>query len=349
MGRSKNVVKMKKIKMAGSEDDTESLNKMFEQMTGMQNAEPDVIIPKIINIKTKVVKYHKLFNMIINFQEFRDIFQEYSLWFDEIKTFIDELISSTKLDLTTDYTIDKEYYDMDEKALNEHYTFLKENINLKKIIITSSNLSKYKKHIGETNNLDDAFINREPGLSLAPLAFSSFDLKLLWYSDNITASIKKYILSIISHAYNIGIELYDIITSPNVDIKKFSSILINNIGQMKKQPGLNRCDKAFDIIEKSVKLLENNFKNYYRSSVEAENPSIIIENFVIDVSMSQKASPVVTAQFRKIVMFLQKSATNNNDPKVKKLFNMLNGQFSQMDKELGVDTTVNSKDDEPEV
>ena len=277
MARGKGTVKIKKTSLA-SKDDTETLNKMFEQMTGTQNAEIDVIIPKFLKIHKRIAKYHKLFNILLGFNDFVELVSEYPVWLEEIKEFINKLVESTKTDLTKNYDEDSieqisvlKQYSSDE--FNSIYKNLKDNSYIHTVIITGSNLSQYKKALANYSNLDDSFIKREPGLVLQPLAFSGLDLKLMWGLDNITVHAKKYILSILNHAYNLGIELYDIITSPDIDINKFSEILIESISKLRKQ--IPRCDKAFDVIENSVKLLENNFKTYYRSSVEAENPSII--------------------------------------------------------------------------
>jgi hypothetical protein len=343
MGRGRATVKVKKILPKESEDDSNLLNNMFEQMTGSQNADRDIIIPKIINIFINLKKYNKLLNLILTFSEFRNTFIEYEDWFEEIKIFNDDISNINGFDINTEYNIYLpsclgEINEKENTALNNFYKDLKNNKFIKKIIITSNILSKYKKNIEDPNDLSDVFINREPGLTLLPFCFSNFDLKVLWCSENITPQIKKYILSILSHVYKIGLEFYNIISSPDIDIKKFSKILVESISKMRKQ--IPRCNDAFNIIEKSVLLLEDNFKGYYRSSVEAENPSIIIENFIVDVSMTQKASPMVTSQFRKIVAHLQKNSKNSNDPKVKKLFSMLNNQFTMMDNELGVKTDV---------
>jgi hypothetical protein len=321
-----------------SKDETEAISKLFGQMTGMQDAEPEVIISKLVKIYNIILKYNKLYNILLKFDEFKELFSEYATWFDEISNFLKELLSSTDVDITEEYTTESagmlKYKNMDSKELNVFYKKFKDNRNIKKIIITGSNLSIYKKYIVDKNKLSDAFIKREPGISLTPLAFTLFDLKLIWNSGKMSDQAKQFVLSIISHTYNLGIEIYEIITSPDVDIKKFSKILINSITKMKKQ--IPRCDAAFAVIEKSVSLLEDNFKSYYRNSIEAENPSIIVESFIVDISTSQKASPAVTAQFKKIVMFLKQNSQQNNDPKVKKLFSMLNMQFSAIDKELGI-------------
>jgi hypothetical protein len=340
MTRGRSSMKVKKISMV-SKDDTDSLNKMFEQMTGMSNAEPDVIVPKILKIKQRIVKYYKVFNILLNFAEFRSL-EDYKSWFDEIQEFITKLASSTDIDLQGNYSSDdinniQQLKQINEDDLNKIYKDLKENPHIKQIIITCSNLANYKRYIENKDAIDDKFIRREPGLSFTPLSFSNLDLKVLWSLDDISSHGKKFMLSILHHSYTIGYEIYDIVSSPDVDIRKFSAILVESIAKLRKQ--IPRCDKAFDVIENSVKLLENNFKNYYKSSVEAENPSIIVESFIIDVSTSQSASPTVTTQFRRIVAFLKQRSAGVNDPKVKKLFGMLNNQFSAMDKELGVKTS----------
>ena len=115
---------------------------------------------------------------------------------------------------------------------------------------------------------------------------------------------------------------------------------------MKKQ--IPRCDKAFDIIAKSVNMLEDKFDGYYKTSVEAENPSIIIESFIIDVSMSQKSNASITAQFRKIIMHMKKQASNTNDPRVSKLFGILNNQFNMMKDTTGMDGDSDDEDSPPE-
>ena len=91
---------------------------------------------------------------------------------------------------------------------------------------------------------------------------------------------------------------------------------------------------GYDVVD-----VETNFKGYYKNSMEAENPSIIVESFILDVSTSQTASPLVTSQLRKIVSFLKQNSANINDPKIKKLFGMLGQQFNAMDKEFGVKTS----------
>jgi hypothetical protein len=324
-------MKVKKIMPKGSEEDSNVLNDMFEQMTGSQNADSSIIAPKLLRLNSLLQKFSKIYTMLLNFGDFVNNFQEYKSEFDEIKTFVENIQNITTIE--SEFTEEKLKM-MDATQVNNLYKTLKGKSEVQSIIITSGNLKKHKRYLEDKNNLKDDFIKREPGLSLTPLSFTKLNFKLLWASGKLTNMAKKYILSILNHTYVIGHEMYEVITSPDIDIKKFSKVLIDNIDKMKKT--IPRCDKAFNIIKNSVELLEGNFKNYYKNSVEAENPSIIVESFIIDVSMSQKANASITGQFRRIIMFMKKQAANNKDPRVKKLFKILNSQFDLMAQKTGV-------------
>lgn len=329
---TKGSVKVKKM-MAKSDGDTEALNEMFSQMTGAENADPDIIVPKLCKLQELLKKYYTIYNMLIGFKDFVDNFPEHEENFAEIKTFSNKVKDLLESD---PYNFTKESL-QNESAnyVNTVYKRLKDEKLVHTIVVTSGNLGKYKKYLEDKSNLHDEFIKREPGLSYRPLNFTNLEFKSLWISDKLTNMAKKYILNILSHTYLIGHQTYQLITSPNIDIKKFSKVLIDNIDKMKKR--IPRCNKAFDIIADSVSMLENNFDGYYKTSVEAENPSIIIESFIIDVSMKQKSNASITTQFRKIIMFMKRQSANNKDPRVAKLFKILNSQFDMMKQETGLE------------
>lgn len=332
------LVKMKKIIPKGSEDASDALNDMFDQMTGSQNADPEIIIPKFIRLRELISKFIKIYTLLLNFNDFIHKFEEYKKEFDEIKDFIKKLQDNLDNKEITEDNLKS----MSSDQVNTLYKNLKSKQEIQAIIVTSGNLGKHKRYLEDKNNLKDEFIKREPGLSLTPLSFTNLDIKLLWGSDKLTNMAKNYILNILNHTYLIGCDIYDVITSPDIDIKKFSYVLIKNIEKMKKQ--IPRCDKAFNIIKNSVEMLENNFKGYYRNSVECENPSIIVESFIIDVSMSQKASASITGQFRKIIMHMKRASANNNDPRIKKLFKILNSQFTMMERQTGIEPVDDDKE-----
>ena len=317
-------VHIKKSKVS-SDADISILNDMFAQMTGTEHADPDIIIPKIIKVTNLLSKYSKMYRMFLNFTEFINSFPEYDIEFKQILEFVD------KLDACIDIKISEKLSTMDKSDINNIYKQIKALPEVQTIIITSGALKKYNRYLENKDTLSDLFIKREPGLTFKPIKFTTLDLKILWCSDKLSSMAKKYILSILSNTLLFGHEIYRTITSPDIDIKKFSKVLLENIGKLKKQ--IPRCDKAFDIITDSVTLLEDNFDGYYKTSVESSNPSIIIESFIVDVSMSQKSNTQITMQFKKIIMFMKKQTSNNKDPRVAKLFSLLNSQFNMMQKQ----------------
>jgi hypothetical protein len=336
----KSGAKVKKLKINNTNnEDMQDLQRMFKQITGSEDADRDIITPKITKIYKNIQEYNKLYSILLKFKAFTDQFAEYSFWFTDIGDFLKDLSESTGVDLTRKYDeAQSNYHTMPEAELNEFYKKLKENTYVKKMVITGSNLALYKKSLHDLETISDSFIYREPGITLQPLSFSTLDLKLIWNTEGFNDKAKKFVLSIMRHTYLIGIDMYDIITSPDVDIKKFSKILIDAISNMKKQ--IPRCDRAFAIIEKSVNMLEDNFKTYFRGSVEAQNPNVIIESFILDISTSQKGGASVAGEFRKIVQYLREKGSSNQDPKVQKLFGMLNSQFSSLDSDLGSNVKV---------
>ena len=265
-------VKVKKIMPKGSPDDANVLNDMFSQMTGAENADPEIIIPKLCKLYTLLNKYSKIYQMLLKFNEFIDKFPEHENDFLDIRKFIENI---AKISDSGNSITEESLKNSTSDNVNTMYKKLKDTAEVQSIIVISGELDKYKKYLSDKNNLGDEFIKREPGLSLKPLTFTNLDLKILWASNKLSIMAKKYILNILSHTYLIGHEMYQTITSPDVDIKKFSRVLINNIDKMKKQ--IPRCNKAFDIIANSVNMLENKFDGYYKTSVEAENPSIILK------------------------------------------------------------------------
>jgi hypothetical protein len=342
-------VKVKKLIPKDMGNDQEALTELFEQMTGVKDADIDIILPKYIDVMNMLRKFYKLYRLLSELNAFVDTFSEF-VWITEIKQFLQEMIDQCGLDHNNGYKVETLRHEFVEKKMspdqikeyvNQLYRKVKTSQVIKKIMVTSANLSPFRIHLS-LDSPSDTFIKREPGDMFAPLGFTTLDLKLIWSYD-VEPKCLKFILSILQHTYKLSYDIYDTIYSPDVDIGEFSGLLINTIAKLRKQ--IPRCDKAFDVIENSVNMLRSNFKDYFRLSVESENPSTILESFIIDVAGSQKANPSVVSQFRRITSFMKKNASNSNDPRVKKLFSMLNTQFGKIDNELKVDTRLNAEKD----
>ena len=144
--------------------------------------------------------------------------------------------------------------------------------------------------------------------------------------------------------YKTTYEIYEIITSPDIDISKFSDIIIQSIQQAKKM--IPRANRAFKKIEDSVELLKNNFQNYYKDFISTKNPTIILENFILDCSKenSDDVDLDLARQFKRIVMFYQKKSQGKiKDPRINQLFEMLNKNFEMLNvKETDINDDNNS-------
>ena len=193
------------------------------------------------------------------------------------------------------------------------------------------NLIIYKKYIENNDNLSDNFIKSSKTHELVIFPFCNFDIKFIYTIVKIDDSIKKYLLIFMNMLFNTSYDIYQIITSPDIDISNFSDIIVDSIKQAKKM--IPRANKAFRKIEESVELLKDNFQNYYKDFITTKNPTIIIENFILDVSKenSGEVDIELARQFKKIVMFYQKKSQGKiKDPRVNQLFEMLNKNFDML-------------------
>lgn len=133
--------------------------------------------------------------------------------------------------------------------------------------------------------------------------------------------------------------IYKCVTSPDVDVEKFTQLLVNAIGELKKQPELHRCTNAFRRIEQSIQLLKDKFDDYYRESVASENADMLVMNFIVDVSNQGGANASLAREFRTIIKYMHKVSNKSGkakDPNVQKIFTMLNNNFTLMEKETGL-------------
>jgi hypothetical protein len=323
-------VKVKKIKQLVGDVD---INSMFEEMMGVKDAEPDIIIPKIVSVRNTLRLLYKIFTQFSTFVDLRNNFTQIGADLDDIKKFAEDMKESVCIINMTDET-EEPYKNLSKEEINNIYRKLKENQYVKNLIILCNKLDKYKSNFSDPNNFKENFVNQEPGLSFKIFNFSGLDLKILWAHDNMKSAVKKYILMVLAKIHTHSYNLYKTITSPDVDIEKFTDVLINSISELKKQPELHRCKMAFGRIEQSVQLLKDKFGEYYRESVASENPNALITSFIVDVSNQGGADARLTREFRTIIQYMHKVSQRNGknkDPNVQKIFKMLNHNYSLME------------------
>lgn len=324
MGRSK-IKRVKTVKQGGGDAlQNAQVVDMFNQMLGVEKADVDIIIPKYDTVVSKSMLFAKIITAATE-DVFMKSFPEQIDACNEILKYASSLQSIEFIDTSEE---GRKIDGFDDK-LRDHYVEIKKNNLIKTLIMTCKNLIEFKPYLSKDSEFDDSFILRIPGLSFCPFPFSSLDIKQMWLSDNMNDGVKKYVLQVLKISMSNTLEVYNTLTSPDVDVEEFSEIIISSITKVKKL--IPRCDKAFAKIEESIGLLQNNFSDYYKDFVQSQNPSTIIESFVIDVSNTGGADVQTAMQFKKIIDYYRKATQGKiKDPKIKKVFDMLNDNINMM-------------------
>lgn len=313
-----------------------------------------IVYPKYLNIIKQCDKYLRLLEAFRNsaiMKHFPAENEHLSGYItslrDQEKTIRDvpdfnSLHPSETEDQKIDYnSITKEEYEAFAKVYRE----IKESNIINTIIVSCNNLMPYKKSLLDKTKLKDRFIMKSSGLSFAPLpGLPALNIKHIYISDMITATDKQFILMFLHKLLSISHDMYEVMTSPDIDVDEFVDVIINSLDDVKKQ--IPRCDEAFKKIRESVGLLKGNFGDYYKDFVASNNPTIIMENFVLDVSKSTKSSPKVTAQFRRIISHYRKLASQQtHNPQMQSLFTQVDKNFKELEKHNQKEDTSETADD----
>jgi len=319
---------------------------MFHGVIGTDGASISIIHPKYELIETNIKRFLQVLDILHNvkfmcyFEAFRDNLDMYL--FSLRRQFIDAFKAPSlepyfaasneivhKLSpVSRDYT--KIPVDV-VNAFNEIYAEIKKCNLINTVIETCKNLIQYKKSIEDINDLKDKFLLKG-GMNFSPLPFLIFNFKKIYIDDRLSEDNKDFILTILHKLYTISHEIYDTLSSPDIDVNEFVTIIMSSIDDVKKQ--IPRCDQAFNKISESVGLLKGNFNSYYKDYISSNNPTIIMENFVLDVSKNTRSSPVLTAQFRKIIAHYRKIASQQaNNPKLQTLFQQVDKNFQELEKQ----------------
>jgi hypothetical protein len=341
---------------------------MFHGVIGTDGASISIIHPKYELIETNVKRFLQVLDILHNvkfmcyFESFRDNLDMYL--FSLRRQFV-EAFKAPSLEpyfaasgelvhklapVSRDYS--KVPVDI-VNTFNEIYSEVKKCSLINTIIETCKNLIQYKKSIEDINDLKDKFLLKG-GMNFSPLPFLIFNFKKIYIDDRLSEDNKDFILTILHKLYTISHEIYDTLSSPDIDVNEFVTIIMSSIDDVKKQ--IPRCDQAFNKISESVGLLKGNFNSYYKDYISSNNPTIIMENFVLDVSKNTRASPVLTAQFRKIIAHYRKIASQQaNNPKLQTLFQQVDKNFQELERqrkkadEAGDDADDADDADEPEM
>lgn len=350
MGKSKGGFSKTVKKSALKGQDKDEMMGMFNKMLGTERPDYNIILPKykvLIEKLNSVVKLLNKFsscNIAEKCVDFKSHFLQLKNYAGSIKTLLAELEIPPKPD-------DLEEWKKSVELTVDNYLKLKNHQIIKQLIIIGGRLKKQKKYLGNKSKLSHKFIvtSPEPDVLLFE-GICNLPFKLLFLDDRFKQlkSSKDYTLLMLHLLYGHIFEISNTITSPDVDVDKFVEIVSGSIDAIKKQPGLERCGKAFSKIKNATSMLKDNFGGYYRGFVLSGNPSGIMEEFVSDVAQTVDGDIQMVSQFKKIIAFYRKqsSAQMKNNPQLKKVFSMVESQMSALSAMGGGKGDDNDDDEE---
>jgi len=357
-----------KVKMVKKSLKDPELTDLFNKMLGTSDPDPNIVIPKFKKVLEKATGLLKLFESLTKttFPFYKMFHNDFQKGFDEIKVFIkdgyteiqgydlkedDHVLSDAELKelntspekLTEFLANAQEKYKITN--LQEKWTKLKDCKLIQEYLFIARNIKgllrdEMKRSTSEIpdlaakESLKSNFIKNADGDYLQIMQFSTINFKQIFLSQDMTPDLEKYLLMFFYLLYKDTLEIVNIITSPDIDVEKFSEMLVDKIGDFKKQ--IPRCDAAFGKIAESVDLLKGNFNKYYTDFIiSRDNPSIMIEHFVLDVAGTCSGNVEIVRQFREIMKFIGKNMNQGkvNDPRMKKMFNMLSQNLDLLERE----------------
>lgn len=360
---------IKTIKKKKSDD---GLLKIFNQMTGVEDPDPVIIEKKYENFLHYMQNVIKAWSIFLN-SDFGCNFFKNKLparW-NEIYNFVlsgKEFLEQVTLPVNENKFKTNRFSDSLEQDMKEilvkydpelliiNYKLIKNSALRIHITNTLTNLlnllqehSKLNKRIinclDDKNNLSNKFFT-ETQLDTKMLSFSTLDFQYLYNicSDNVK-EFDSMLLFVLHVTYCSGLEVRKLMFSPDINIAEFVKAFAKRLDETSKHiPG---CTQAFKCLKKSLWMLEKNFDDYYMQYIATDNPNIIFECFLKDVSQKVKKG-TVTMQFSKIVEHVKKNMSEQQkaNPVVKKLFQASDKIFEQFRRTESVSEPVSETETE---
>lgn len=346
----------KKIKLPSGMQD-KNIGDMFNQMLGAGSLNIKVAYPRykrireILNNLIATLELANETSFMKNYIGVVDERQELDNFIKQSRDAIKELFATDFKDNEWDLgTLAEEQI----KSFEELYNGAKNSQLVRGFIIMCDRLVPYKRYLRtdkpSKDFLSPVFITSMPGVEFKPFPFSQLNLKAIFALPDIGKKTIEFFMSLLSKCYELSYQLYNEISSPDVAVDDFVEIINANIGDIKKIPELNRCRGAFAKIEESIYMLKDNFNGYYRDFIQSKNSTIIMENFILDVSKSSGKDPKLIHEFQQIISYYRKVAqTQITNPQVKNLFEKVDASFKSLEKDttnLSKGTRENESEDE---
>jgi hypothetical protein len=324
---------------------------MFDEATGQGGVTLHVAYPKYLNMQNQATRFLRLLTAVADsavMGMFPDMRAHLVAYRDKLQKYSDETFSAPLLEKYVPATAlgSEGYADVPEDVAKQFaavFTAVKTSNIVNLIIVTCKNLTDHKVALSDASNLNSKFLTG-PGMTFSPLAeLGVVNFKKIFNDGRLSKEDRDYVMVVLHKMYTVGYDMYTAVSAPDVDVDEFVNVVMASINEIRGQ--VPRCDGAFDKIAESVSLLKGNFNGYHRESVASGNPTIIMENFVLDVAKKEsKNSPQVAQQFRKIIGHYRKIASQHaNDPRLRSVFSAVDDNFKELERR---DRAATNNDDD---
>lgn len=313
--------------------------------TPEKNINLKITYPKYIRIKSYIEKFIKSLMLLYNCSflshpQFENMKEELGNYIEVLekdfkKTFevfnIDEYVVKSKSLEDNDYS----KVDSETKAkFARDYTNCKNCYCKNIIMVTCSNLTQYEKYI-KTPNVPhaDLFLKKAGNLICILGDLNNFNFKRLYNDSYLNTEDKSFLLLLITKLYEIGNDMHNVISEPDIDVDENAETMMNMCRELKKK--VPRCNDAFDKIFKSVGVYKQNFSKYHKDYIGSDNNTLISwQNFIIDVASDSDLTPKVKNQFKRIISTLESNQAMepNSDPIVKEMLKEIHSNMEKLDK-----------------
>lgn len=329
-------IKVLKKKLKGVPTEPE-IEQIFNQLIGTDEVDITYAFPRFERMKNTLVGITAL-NRVFSLNHFMNDENSYGTFVD----FDNDMIETIKLFDTIPpmKSIDimfKKVPKEEVKQFTTIYNNFKNSTVIKNIILSASRIKPFVKDI-EAKKYD--YLWKSPGLSMNLLSFvETFDMFSLKTLPKDHPHVRMW-NSYLAYIFKAGKSLNQEINSPDIDIKKFSEIVVQSITAAERDPALNDCKDAFGKIKESMHLLEGNFGKYYHEFVASSNdPMSIFQNFLRDVcDKNSDASVGILAQFTKIINHFTKKmkSAGIKDAKAEKALQYIDSSMKSLLTKAGV-------------
>jgi hypothetical protein len=213
------------------------------------------------------------------------------------------------------------------------YDKMKKDELLRVFISMCNQLVVYRVHFENPAEFNYRFITSMAGAEWMPFPFTKLNLKQIFSSKDLGENTIGFFMMVLNKAYTYSRRLYDELQSPDIDVDAFVDIITKNIDNIQRQPELHRCRDAFKKIKESIALLKTNFNGYYRDFVNTSDSTIIMQHFILDVSKNTTADAKISSQFRTIIGYYRKLASEQQmNPTMKAFMDQVDVNFKEMEK-----------------